>query len=156
MTSTEHTSHANADMSGDGNADTAVDRFLAAIGSAAFEHAVDVYSSDARLDATVPGWRFAVQGDEAVRDEYGRWFASPNDFVELRREPTPAGEVVEYFVTWLEDGVVHGAHHAHLLTLDPAADRIIDDHVFCGGRWPAPLLADMHAPSFAGQGDTCS
>ncbi len=128
---------------------SAVDRFLAAIRDGAFATADDVYDPAVRLDATVPGWRFAVADDGPVRDEYGRWFASPNQFVELQRRPTADGEVVEYFITWTENGEVHGAHHAHLLTVDRATDRITDDHVFCGGRWPASLLTEMGAPSFS-------
>ena len=40
-------------------------------------------------------------------------------------------------------GVRHAAHQVHLLTVD--GDRITRDTVFCGGRWPAALLAEMEA-----------
>lgn len=127
---------------------TAVDRFIDAIRHASFGAAEQIYSSDVRLDATVPGWRFRLTGSDAVRNEYGRWFGAQSEFSELRRHRTADGEVVEYFITWTENGVDHGAHHAHLLTVDSVTDRITDDHVFCGGRWPASLLAEMNAPSF--------
>ena len=53
------------------------------------------------------------------------------------------GELVEYTLSWEEGGVPHVAHHLHVLTVDPATDRITQDRVFCGGRWPAELIARM-------------
>ena len=127
------------------NPTTAVDRFLVAIRCARVAEATDIHDKAVVLDATVPGWRFVVRGDDAVRAEYGRWFAAESEFTELRRHATSNGEVVEYFQTWMEGDVQHGAHHAHLLTVDPVTDRITEDHVFCGGRWPAALMAEMSA-----------
>lgn len=130
---------------------TAVDRFLGALQAADLPGATDVYSADAALDATVPGWRFAVNGDEAVRAEYARWFAHPAQLEELLRHATPSGEVVEYTMTWVEDGVPHAAHHVHVLTIARDVDRITSDHCWCGGRWAAPLLAEMAAAAPAEQ-----
>ena len=48
-------------------------------------------------------------------------------------------------MAWEEDGVPHAARHVHVLTIDPATDRITADHMWCGGRWAAPLLAQMEA-----------
>ena len=131
---------------------TAVDRFIDAIRDATFGNAEGIYDSAVQLDATVPGWRFKLTGDHAVRSEYGRWFAAPAEFVELHRDLIASGEVVEYYITWTEDDVAHRAHHAHVLTVDTATDRITEDHVFCGGRWPASLLGEMNAPSFTTEG----
>jgi hypothetical protein len=119
----------------------AVDRFLAAVSGAAIPEA-DVWADGATLDATVPEWRFTARGADAIRATYATWFADPGRFAELRRLPTPTGEVVEYTLCWEEGGVPHAAHHAHLLTLN-ADGLIADDHVFCGGRWDAALLAQM-------------
>ena len=134
------------------NPTTAVDRFLTAIRQAHMAEAIDIYDSAVVLDATVPGWRFVLRGDDAVRAEYARWFAAEGEFTELSRQATSTGEVVEYFQTWIEADVRHGGHHAHLLTVDRASDRITEDHVFCGGRWPAALLAEMNAPHFGAEG----
>jgi hypothetical protein len=124
-------------------ASPAVDAFLAAIGGAAIAVA-DCWAEDVTLDATVPNWRMSAEGADAVRELYAGWFTRPGRFAELRRLPTPEGEVIEYLLTWEEDGVPHALHHAHLLTLGPDG-RIADDHVFCGGRWDAALLAEMAA-----------
>jgi hypothetical protein len=122
---------------------TAVDRFLDGIVSATIP-TTDAWTDDATLDATVPNWRFTAAGADAIRTTYAGWFADPGQFEEMRRLPTPDGVVVEYLLTWEAAGVPYAAHHVHLLTL--AADgRIADDHVFCGGRWDAPLLAEMAA-----------
>ena len=118
-----------------------VDRFLAAV--LAGEMAADLYTTDATLDATVPGWRFHRYGAAAVRTEYAGWFAAPGAFEELERIPVADGEVVTYVLTWEEHGVPHASHHSHHLVVDPETGRIAADRVFCGGRWNAELLASM-------------
>jgi hypothetical protein len=120
-----------------------VDLFLDAITTATIP-TTDAWVADARLDATVPNWRFTVEGAEAIRSTYATWFAEPGRFEEIRRLPTPGGVVVEYLLTWEDAGVPHAAHHLHVLTLDDDG-RIAEDHVFCGGRWDAALLAEMEA-----------
>jgi hypothetical protein len=124
----------------------AIDKFLNAIETAAIP-ACDAWSADATLDATVPNWRFHVSGADAIRTEYARWFADPGKFGELRRYPVTTGEgpseVVEYTLSWTENGVPHAAHHVHLLTVRD--DLIVADTVMCGGRWSASLLAEMEA-----------
>jgi hypothetical protein len=104
-----------------------------------------VWSEDATLDATVPNWRLHAAGADAIRAEYARWFAHPGHFDELRRYTVEGGEaeVVEYTLSWSENGVPHAGHHLHVLTV--RGDRIVADMVFCGGRWPAGLLAEMEA-----------
>jgi hypothetical protein len=122
---------------------TAVDEFLQAIEKAAIA-GCNAWSADAVLDATVPNWRLRAVGPDAIRAEYGRWFADQGLFEELRRHPVPdLGEIIEYTLSWSENGVPHAAHHMHLLTVRD--DRIVADTVFCGGRWPATLLAEMEA-----------
>jgi hypothetical protein len=126
----------------------AIEEFLTAIQSAAIP-ACDAWSADAELDATVPNWRLHASGADAIRAEYARWFADPGQFEELRRYQVQAdggpSEIVEYTLKWTENGVPHAGHHLHLLTVRD--DRIVADTVFCGGRWPASLLAEMEAAS---------
>ena len=122
----------------------AVDRFLHAIETATIP-ACDAWSATATLDATVPNWRLRASGAEAIRAEYARWFADPARFDDLRRYPFGEGEVVEYTLSWSENGVPHAAHHMHLLSV--ADGLIVADTVMCGGRWPAGLLAEMEAAS---------
>jgi hypothetical protein len=121
-----------------------IDTFLNAIESAAIG-SCDAWSAGATLDATVPNWRMQLAGADAIRAEYARWFADPGKFEELRRYPAADGatEIVEYTLSWSENGVPHAAHHLHVLTVRD--DRIVADTVFCGGRWPAALLAEMEA-----------
>ena len=121
-----------------------IDKFLRAIETAAIP-GCDAWSADATLDATVPNWRLHAAGADAIRAEYARWFAAPGHFDELRRYTVQDGttEVVEYTLSWTENGVPHAGHHLHLLTVRD--DRIVSDMVFCGGRWPAGLLAEMEA-----------
>jgi hypothetical protein len=123
-----------------------IEKFLQAIETATIP-GCDVWSADATLDATVPNWRLHAAGADAIRAEYAKWFANPGRFEELRRCSVDggAGEVVEYTLSWSENGVPHAGHHMHLLTIRD--DRIVADMVFCGGRWPAALLAEMEAVS---------
>jgi hypothetical protein len=123
-----------------------IEKFLQAIETATIP-GCDVWSADATLDATVPNWRLHAAGADAIRAEYAKWFAHPGRFEELRccSVDGGAGEVVEYTLSWSENGVPHAGHHMHLLTIRD--DRIVADMVFCGGRWPAALLAEMEAAS---------
>jgi hypothetical protein len=121
-----------------------VEEFLHAIESATIGEC-KAWSDDAQLDATVPNWRMHVHGADAIRTEYSRWFADAGHFDVLNRYPVAGGpsELIEYTLSWEENGVPHAAHHMHLLTV--SGGRIVSDTVMCGGRWPASLLADMEA-----------
>jgi hypothetical protein len=120
----------------------AVDRLLEGI-----EHA-DVgergaFAAHAVLDATVPEWRFSVRGAGPVEAQMDRWYAGAGHFEEVDRRPVAGGEVVRFSLTWVEDGVPHACHQIHVLELE--GDEIVRDTMFCGGRWPASLLAEMEA-----------
>lgn len=117
-----------------------VERYLAAIEGGLMADC-DALTLDVTLDATVPNWRFTVRGEDAVRSELGRWYATPGAFEELKRTPLPTGELVEFTLRWEEDGVPHAAHQAHVLEVTDG--RIAKDQVWCGGRWSAALLAEM-------------
>jgi hypothetical protein len=125
-----------------------VDRFLEAASAGAGVPA-DLFTPDAVLDATVPGWRFAARGADALARQYSGWFGEPAVLEELERLPVDGGEVVTYLITWVERGVPHAAHHCHVLRFG-AGGRIAADRFFCGGRWDAGLLAEMAAASDAG------
>jgi len=119
---------------------TAIDRFCAAIASASLGEA-DVFCEDVILDATVPNWRLVRRGHEAVLAELSGWFADLGRFDTLRRTPLPDGELVEFDLAWEEGGVPHACRQAHVLSVRDG--RIARDTVWCGGRWPASLLAEM-------------
>jgi hypothetical protein len=121
----------------------AIERFLA--GVEAGDLPADVFSEDADLDATVPNWRFSVQGGEAVRAELARWYADAGQFLDVQRTAIPGGELVEFTLTWDEEGVAHRVHQAHILRVSD--DRVFSDTAFCGGRWPAELVQQMEDAS---------
>lgn len=125
-----------------------VDRFLYAIGAGTGVPA-ELFSPAVVLDATVPNWRFAVHGVDAVSRQYSSWFGDPGEFEELERIPIDDGEMVTYLLTWIDHGVPHAGHHCHRLRFDPEG-RIQHDRFFCGGRWDAGLLAEMAAANDAG------
>jgi hypothetical protein len=117
-----------------------IERYLAAIEGATMA-TCDALSPDVTLDATVPNWRFTVSGDAAVRAELGRWYADAGRFEELQRTPLPVGELVEFTLSWEEDGIPHAVHQAHVVEVRHGS--ITRDKVWCGGRWSATLLAEM-------------
>lgn len=121
---------------------TVVDRLLAVVAGTR-PTGDDVYAADAELDAVVPGWRFAVRGAPAIGDQLAEWFRCPAALEELECRSTAGGAVLTYTVTWEEQGVPHAGRHVHVLSI--IDDRIVRDQFWCGGRWPAPLLAEMEA-----------
>jgi hypothetical protein len=123
---------------------TATDRLLHAVTKPGTS-VEDIFAAGAVFDATIPGWRFAVRNASAIGYQYAEWFRHDATLEGLVRHATPSGEVLEYTITWEEDGVPHAAHHVHVLTIDPESDRVTQDHFWCGGRWPASLLAQMEA-----------
>ena len=60
---------------------------------------------------------------------------------DVSRTPLPGGELVTFTLRWEEGGVPHAVHQAHVLSI--VDGRIQGDQVWCGGRWPAALLAEM-------------
>jgi hypothetical protein len=116
-----------------------IDEFLA--GLEAGDVPQRVFHADVVFDATVPNWRFSVRGATALRAELGRWYADPAEFGDLRRVQLPDGELVEFTLTWQEQGITHMCHQAHILRLEN--ELIAADTVFCGGRWPASLIEEM-------------
>src|SRR5713226_3592893 len=56
-----------------------VARFAQAIESATIP-ALDVFTPDVAVDATVPNWRMSIHGDEQVREAFSHWYADPGQF----------------------------------------------------------------------------
>jgi hypothetical protein len=117
-----------------------VDALLAAVAAGRGVPA-SLYADDAVLDATVPGWRFEARGAEAVARELSGWYADPGSFGAVSRWAIAGGEVVVFELSWEEAGTPHAAHQGHVLVVD--GGRIAHQTAFCGGRWPASLLARM-------------
>jgi hypothetical protein len=117
-----------------------VERLIRAIESASIPSA-GVFAPEAVLDATVPNWRFKAEGAGAVETELAGWFADPGRFEELNRLPLPGGELVEFVLSWEEEGEPHTCHQVHLLEVRDSS--ITRDTAFCGGRWGAALMAEM-------------
>ena len=120
---------------------SAVDEFVAGIEAARIP--VEIYCDDVVLDATVPNWRYSVRGAGAVQTELSKWYAEPGRFEDVRRTALADGELVELTLRWDEKGVAHMCHQAHILKLRDG--QISKDTIWCGGRWPAALLAEMEA-----------
>jgi hypothetical protein len=125
---------------------TAIDRFLDSVRTGRVHP--ELYTDDARLDATVPGWRFQAHGPVQIAAEYSSWFSCASELETIERLPVAGGEVVRYLQTFEVGGQPHAAHHVHLLQV--RGDQISSDTVFCGGRWGPEVLAQMGAAAHAG------
>ena len=117
-----------------------VDRFLDAV-TAGTGVPTDIYDPTAVLDATVPHWRLEQHGPRHIAGQLSAWFADPGGFNELRRVPLPEGELVEFQLSWEEQGRPMLAHQVHVITV--ADGRITQQAVFCGGRWDAATQAEI-------------
>jgi hypothetical protein len=120
---------------------TVIDWFLAGISGAQIP--AEVFCDEVVLDATVPNWRYQVRGAPAVAAELAKWYAEPGRFSDVRRTDIPNGELVQFTLTWTEHEVEHRCHQAHVLQLRNS--QVLQDTVWCGGRWPADLIAEMQA-----------
>jgi len=121
---------------------TATDGFLAAVRGA--YGTSDVWAADAVLDAVLPNWHMTVTGKTSIENQLQVWFGHAGTLERLRRHRIDGGEVVEFTVTWVEGGVLHQARQVHILEFN-ADGHIAQDAMWCGGRWPASLLAEMAA-----------
>ncbi len=120
---------------------TTIDKLLAGIEAAAIP--VGLLRDDVIFDATVPNWRYTLAGAEVVRAELAKWYAEPGHFQDLRRTPLPDGELIEFTLQWREQDVPHMCHQAHILHLREG--QVAEHTAWCGGRWPASLIAQMQA-----------
>ena len=128
--------------------ETTVDRFLRCVERGTGIEP-GVFAAGAYVDATVPNWRFRMEGAGAVETGFSSWYAAPAVFEELRRVPLPGGELVEFALSWEEGGVPFACHQLHVFDVDPGTGAITVDRVWCGGRWDAALLAEMGAAAHA-------
>src|SRR5436190_10021086 len=121
------------------NAQNALDTFFANVRG---DHGQQPWADDAVLDAVLPNWRLSVWGADRIASQFRAWFADPATLEEVHRHETESGAILEFTVNWVEDGVPHAARQIHVLELD-AEGRVNHDRMWCGGRWPAQLLAQI-------------
>jgi len=76
-----------------------------------------------------------------VRRQFAAWFKEAGQFDVVERTPLPDGELVRFELSWMENGQPWACHQTHRLAVDNG--RIVGVTLFCGGRWPAMLLAEM-------------
>jgi hypothetical protein len=124
-----------------------VDAYLEQLGAAALG-TTDLLHPDVRWDATVPHWRYRLEGDEAVRKELGSWYSSPLTDSHVVRHPTGDGEVVDISMRFTEGGVDWTVHH--LIVLGVEEGRVRSITVACGGRWDPELVAQIGPAAHAG------
>ena len=118
----------------------AIDRFTDAIRTATIP---DPTASPRMSSSTPrsPTGASRVRGAEAVKAELAHWYADPGRFEEIRRTELPGGALVEFVLSWEEEGEPHLSHQAHVIQV--SGGMIVRDTAWCGGRWGAALMAEM-------------
>ena len=100
----------------------------------------ELYSSDALLDYHVPGWRFQVQGREAVARQVCV-LPRPGRFTTFDAEPIPGGLLVQF--AWQQDDAAGGAVVRQLQRWRLADGRLAGQLAFCAGVWSRQLQERM-------------
>jgi len=118
----------------------AIDQFVAAVESAGFTSS-DFFAEDAVLDVTIPDWRFTVRGADAICRELAAWLPGRTNIDEIHRFAMLGGEAVELSLSWEAARIPYACHQLHLIQLKDGL--IAEDKAWCGGHWPADLLAEM-------------
>ncbi len=88
-----------------------------------------------------PGWRYQVQGADAVSAQWKAIIDQFEDFrvTWVRATPTEGGVVVEWE---MHAGHGDGEHHLPPGRHPPRRRHTITEHVvFCGGMWDAATIA---------------
>jgi hypothetical protein len=119
-----------------------VTRFLDAV-TAGTGVPEDLFTADAVLDATIPGFRFAQHGPERIAGQMSSWYADPGSFAEVSRVPMSRGELVRFDLLWQEEGQTMAARQVHVIEL--ADGRISRQEMWCGGRWDPTVQAEIAA-----------
>ena len=117
-----------------------IDRFTQAIETASVGEA-GVFAPDAVLDATVPQLAVHRQWRRKHRGRARSLVRRPRTFRGDPPHRLPDGELVEFVLTWEEDGEPHMCHQAHVIEVHDGL--ITRDRAWCGGRWGASLQAEM-------------
>jgi hypothetical protein len=100
------------------------------------------------FDATVPGWRFQIEGTEAIISQLHHWWPTEAQLPTHRITPTSEGFVVEFERRWVEDGEPAGCRQVHVLTIQE--QRLAEMRILSAGRWDEETLRviDTEAPIF--------
>ena len=93
------------------------------------------------FDASVPGWRFRLQGPESIVRQLHHWWPTPAELPSYRVTPTAEGAVVEFERRWLGDDGLRGCRQVHVLVLD--GERVREMRVTCAGEWDEQTLRDV-------------
>lgn len=121
---------------------TLADRIEARLSALDFDALADLYRPDALFDASVPQWRYQLQGREAIREALAEEFAPilESARVEARRATrTDDGVVVELEVRFVQDGEERLWREIHLFRTDGTS---ITEHVnYCTGIWDGATIA---------------
>lgn len=94
----------------------------------------ELYSEDALLDMNMPGWRFQLQGPEAISRQVAGYFErGPVKVLDWRARTSDWGAVVEESTNWEvePEGLFYRQVHIFLTE----GDHITEHIIYCAGEW---------------------
>jgi hypothetical protein len=109
-----------------------------------FAPLVGAYAPDALFDAHVPGWRFQLEGPEAITEQLRRWWPVPGRLAAWEVTTSEDGFVVQFERWWRETDDVN-CRQLHRLRLE--AGQVVEHVVYCAGKWGPELRAEMATAS---------
>ena len=118
------------------------DRIVARLTALDVDGLAELYRPDALFDASVPRWRYQLQGRQAIREALAEGFAAVLGSVRVtgqRATRTDDGVVVELEVRFVEHDEEGLWREIHLFRTDGTS---ITEHVtYCTGIWDAATIA---------------
>lgn len=122
-----------------------IDTLARCLESGDFAQLAPAYSPNALLDAHVPNWRFQLEGPERITGQFQSWWPTPGRLTAWGATATDDGFVVQFERWWQEGPDELSCRQLHLLRLE--AGSVVEQVVYCAGRWGADLRAKMAAAS---------
>ena len=126
-----------------------IERFIMAVETRDWDGFVALLADDVVLDATVPEWRYQLEGP-AVAEELRSWTAGhPWQVTEHRFSPTPDGGVLELQLHG--DCPGDGDHTPHEEMSRQAAvftlrdGLVVEFRLYCAGEWNEEVIARIAA-----------
>ncbi|MGH9085671.1 MAG: nuclear transport factor 2 family protein [Acidimicrobiales bacterium] len=104
-----------------------------------------LYAPDVLLDMQPPGWRYQMQGSDAVSAQWKAIIDQFEDFrvTWVRATPTQGGVVIEWEMHTGHGDNEHLCREADVLHGD--GTKITEHVVFCTGMWDAATIARQKA-----------
>ena len=102
----------------------------------------DLFADEVFADINVPGWRFQMQGTDAIVEWMRGELPNGSRVPSWRSDPTGTGVLVEVEQRYDRDGEEISSRNLH--RLEVRGGRVTDWTMYCTGEW-SPALRERQA-----------